>query len=166
MNDYTTTRKSNRSIYKTGVNDLTVRVPKTKNIQIRLPKGSYQLDRLALYEERYDTLKNAYRKAEKEPRADLRWRGNTLHISYENKTRAPYIMLPIPYEKGWELKINGRKEQIEKADYSFIGFKAQKGKNDIQLTYYPPFFKPAAALSVISLVFAALYVRRQKKPGS
>ncbi|AIU76037.1 YfhO family protein [Bacillus velezensis] len=166
VNDYTTTRKSNQSIYKTGVNDLTVRVPKTKNIQIRLPKGSYQLDRLALYEERYDTLKNAYRKAEKEPRADLRWRGNTLHISYENKTRAPYIMLPIPYEKGWELKINGRKEQIEKADYSFIGFKAQKGKNDIQLTYYPPFFKPAAALSVISLVFAALYVRRQKKPGS
>ncbi len=51
-------------------------------------------------------------------------------------------MLPIPYEKGWELKINGRKEQIEKADYSFIGFKAQKGKNDIQLTYYPPFLNP------------------------
>lgn len=74
-------------------------------------------------------------------------------------------MLPIPYEKGWELKINGRKEQIEKADYSFIGFKAQKGKNDIQLTYYPPFFKPAAALSVISLVFAAIYVRRQKSPA-
>ncbi|QOQ55855.1 YfhO family protein [Bacillus amyloliquefaciens] len=166
VNDYTTTRKSNQSIYKTGVNDLTVRVPKTKNIQIRLPKGSYQLDRLALYEERYATLKSAYRKAEKEPPADLSWRGNTLHISYENKTRAPYIMLPIPYEKGWELKINGRQEQIEKADYSFIGFKAQKGKNDIQLTYYPPCFKPAAAISVISLVFAVIYVRRQKKPGS
>ncbi|MEC5260081.1 YfhO family protein [Bacillus amyloliquefaciens] len=166
VNDYTTTRKSNQSIYKTGVNDLTVRVPKTKNIQIRLPKGSYQLDRLALYEERYATLKSAYRKAEKEPPADLSWRGNTLHISYENKTRAPYIMLPIPYEKGWELKINGRQEQIEKADYSFIGFKAQKGKNDIQLTYYPPYFKPAAAISVISLVFAVIYVRRQKKPGS
>lgn len=166
VNDYTTTRKSNQSIYKTGVNDLTVRVPKTKNIQIRLPKGSYQLDRLALYEERYATLKNAYQKAEKEPPADLSWRGNTLHISYENKTRAPYIMLPIPYEKGWELKINGRQEQIEKADYSFIGFKAQKGKNDIQLTYYPPYFKPAAAISVISLVFAVIYVRRQKKPGS
>ncbi|WP_424161793.1 YfhO family protein [Bacillus amyloliquefaciens] len=166
VNDYTTTRKSNQSIYKTGVNDLTVRVPKTKNIQIRLPKGSYQLDRLALYEERYATLKSAYRKAEKEPPADLSWRGNTLHISYENKTRAPYIMLPIPYEKGWELKINGRQEQIEKADYSFIGFKAQKGKNDIQLTYYPPFFKPAGAISVFSLVFAVIYVRRQKKPGS
>ncbi|MES5397924.1 YfhO family protein [Bacillus amyloliquefaciens] len=166
VNDYTTTRKSNQSIYKTGVNDLTVRVPKAKNIQIRLPKGSYQLDRLALYEERYATLKSAYRKAEKEPPADLSWRGNTLHISYENKPRAPYIMLPIPYEKGWELKINGRQEQIEKADYSFIGFKAQKGKNDIQLTYYPPYFKPAAAISVISLVFAVIYVRRQKKPGS
>ncbi|MDJ1632062.1 YfhO family protein [Bacillus velezensis] len=30
VNDYTTTRKSNQSIYKTGINDLTVRVPKTK----------------------------------------------------------------------------------------------------------------------------------------
>ena len=70
-------------------------------------------------------------------------------------------MLPIPYEKGWELKINGRKEQIEKADYSFIGFKAQKEKR-YSINVLPAVFKPAAALSVISLVFAAIYVRRQK----
>ncbi|KXZ22774.1 YfhO family protein [Bacillus nakamurai] len=166
VNGYTTTRKSNKSIYKTGVNDLTIRVPKTKTINICLPKGTYQLDSLALYEENYQTLKRAYKKAEKEKQADISWRGNTLHIAYQNTADAPYIMLPIPYEKGWELTINGKKEQIEKADYAFIGFKAQKGKNDIELTYYPPYFKPSSAVSVISLVLAVIYARRQKKPGS
>ncbi|MBT2572394.1 YfhO family protein [Bacillus sp. ISL-51] len=166
VNDYTTTRKSNKSIYKTGVNDLTIRVPKTKTINIRLPKGTYQLDSLALYEENYQTLKSAYKKAGKEKQADISWRGNKLHISYQNTAGAPYIMLPVPYEKGWELTINGKQGQVEKADYAFIGFKAQKGKNDIELTYYPPYFKPASAVSVISLVLAVIYARRQKKPGS
>lgn len=38
VNDYVTSRKSNQSIYKTGVYDLTIRVPKTDKISIRVAK--------------------------------------------------------------------------------------------------------------------------------
>lgn len=50
---------------------------------------------------------------------------NRLTFSY-HLSKDQYIMLPIPYEKGWELKINGKTQKIEKADYAFIGFKAQR----------------------------------------
>ena len=48
VNDYMTTRKSNRSIYKTGVNDLTVRVPKTKT-----SKSVCRKDRISLTDWRF-----------------------------------------------------------------------------------------------------------------
>lgn len=164
VNDYVTTRKSNKSIYKTGVNDLTIRVPKTNQITIELPKGTYELKRFTLYEETYQTLKAAAEKEEQPAKID--WNKNKLNITYQNKENAQYIKLPIPYEKGWELKINGKKQPVEQADYSFIGFRAQKGENRIELAYYPPYFKPAAAVTLVSLAIACFYIRKRKKPGS
>ncbi|MBG9770250.1 YfhO family protein [Bacillus vallismortis] len=164
VNDYATTRKSNQSIYKTGVNDITIRVPKSEHISIKLPEGTYEIKNIALYEENYETLKSAVQQNKTEKADKLKWDKNQLTFtSYLSKDK--YIMLPIPYEKGWELKINGKKQPIKKADYAFIGFQAQKGDNHIELTYYPPYFKQSALLSAVSLLLAVLYIRR-KKPGS
>ncbi|MEC4032874.1 YfhO family protein [Bacillus subtilis] len=164
VNDYVTTRKSNKSIYKTGVNNITVRVPKSRHISINLPKGTYELRNIALYEENYQTLKNAVMQNKTEKADKLNWNKNRLTFAY-HLSKDQYIMLPIPYEKGWELKINGKTQKIEKADYAFISFKAQKGDNHIELTYYPPYFKISAIISLVSLLLAVFYIRR-KKPGS
>ncbi|MEC2065590.1 YfhO family protein [Bacillus inaquosorum] len=164
VNDYATTRKSNQSIYKTGVNDITIRVPKSGHISIKLPKGTYELRNIALYEENYQTLKSAALQNKTDKADNLKWDKNKLTFAYR-LPKNQYIMLPIPYEKGWELKINGKPQTIEKADYAFIGFRAQKGDNDIELAYYPPYFKISALISLVSLLLAVLYIRR-KKPGS
>ncbi|MCY8790671.1 YfhO family protein [Bacillus inaquosorum] len=164
VNDYATTRKSNQSIYKTGVNDITIRVPKSGHISIKLPKGTYELRNIALYEENYQTLKSAALQNKTDKADNLKWDKNKLTFAYR-LPKNQYIMLPIPYEKGWELKINGKPQTIEKADYAFIGFRAQKGDNHIELAYYPPYFKISALISLVSLLLAVLYIRR-KKPGS
>ncbi|MCY7810868.1 YfhO family protein [Bacillus spizizenii] len=161
VNDYVTTRKSNQSIYKTGVNDITVRVPKSDHISIKLPKGTYELKNIALYEENYQTLKSAVLQNKTDKEDNLKWDKNKLTFAYR-LPKNQYIMLPIPYEKGWELKINGKTQTIEKADYAFIAFKAQKGDNHIELAYYPPYFKISALISLVSLLLAVLYIRRKK----
>ncbi|WP_307893692.1 YfhO family protein [Bacillus swezeyi] len=164
VNDYVTSRKSNQSIYKTGIYDLTIRVPKAEKISFRLPKGKYKLDNLNLYQEDYQTLKKAA--AKNAPKADMSWEQNKLSISYQNKSGDRYMVLPIPYEKGWELMVNGKKQDVEKANYSFIGFSIEKGDNDIQLVYYPPYFKATLAITIISLAAGIWYSRRRKKLGS
>ncbi|MGF7536383.1 YfhO family protein [Bacillus mexicanus] len=164
VNDYVTTRKSNQSIYKTGVNDITVRVPKSDHISIKLPKGAYELKNIALYEENYSTLKSAVLQNNTDKADNLKWDKNKLTFAY-HLSKDQYIMLPIPYEKGWELKINGKPQTLEKADYAFLGFKAQKGDNHIELVYYPPYFKISMMLTLVSLLIAIIYIRR-KKPGS
>ncbi|MEC1591638.1 YfhO family protein [Bacillus sonorensis] len=164
VNDYVTSRKSNQSIYKTGIYDLTIRVPKADKISIRLPEGTYKLDDLELYQENYQALKKAA--AKKAPSAHMTWEQNKLSISYQNLNKDRYMVLPIPFEKGWEVTVNGKKQTVQKANYSFIGFTVDKGENDIQLVYEPPYFKETLAITIISLGAGIWYSRRRKKLGS
>ena len=164
VNDYVTSRKSNKSIYKTGVYNLTIRVPKAEKVSIRLPKGKYKLDNLKLYQEDYQTLKQA--SAKKAPDARMNWKQNKLSIQYQNNSGGRYMVLPVPFEKGWEVTVNGKKQTVQKANYAFIGFSIDKGKNDIQLAYYPPYFKETLAVTVIGLAAGIWYSRRRKKLGS
>lgn len=73
------------------------------------------------------------------------------------------MVLPVPYEKGWELTVNGQQTDIEQANYAFIGFPIEKGKNEIVLTYYPPYIRILALISLVSLIGAILYARRKHK---
>ncbi|MCY8451254.1 YfhO family protein, partial [Bacillus spizizenii] len=122
---------------------------------------TYELKNIALYEENYQTLKSAVLQNKTDKEDNLKWDKNKLTFAYR-LPKNQYIMLPIPYEKGWELKINGKTQTIEKADYAFIAFKAQKGDNHIELAYYPPYFKISALISLVSLLLAVLYIRRKK----
>ncbi|GGC78479.1 hypothetical protein GCM10007216_06220 [Thalassobacillus devorans] len=158
VNGYRTTRKHNQSIYKTYIDDLVIRIPKTEKISIRVPEGEYLLKDLALYEEDYTVLEKAKRDAE--DRAQVKWEGNNLSLHYDNIDGDRLMMLPIPYERGWQVKVNGDVKKVEKVNYAFIGFPIESGPNKIQLSYTPPFFKASMAVTFISILFALLLVRR------
>ena len=57
--------------------------------------------------------------------------------------------------------MNGKQTDIEQANYAFIGFPIEKGKNEIVLTYYPPYIRILALISLVSLIGAILYARRK-----
>ncbi|MEI4791188.1 YfhO family protein [Bacillus sp. FJAT-53060] len=161
---YVTSRKSNTSIYKTGVNEVTIRVPAERILSIRVPKGTYELSQLKLYQEPYRILQQAYEKEKQDDgNQQVKLQNNRFTISYDNKRGDDYMVLPVPYEKGWDLTVNGHQTNIEKANYAFIGFPIEKGKNDIELTYYPPYIRILALISLISLIVAILYARRKHK---
>lgn len=161
VNDYRTTRKHAASIYKTGINDLVIRVPKKEKISIRVPRGTYELKGLELYKEDYQELRRAAAKTGNHP--SVKWTRNKLAIDFNNQTGEKYMVLPVPYEKGWELTINGEKKPIEKANYAWTGFALQKGNNHIRLVYYPPYFRLSLLMTFIGITSAALVVRRNKR---
>ncbi|MFC7063731.1 YfhO family protein [Halobacillus seohaensis] len=160
VNDYRATRKHNQSLYKTNVDDLTIRVPKADKISIRVPKGEYILKDLKLFSESYTTLETAKKNATRTDQ--LNWKNNKLTINYNNQDNNRYMMLPIPYERGWQVRINNKKQPLEKVNYAFVGFPIKKGMNDIQLQYYPPFFKISLILTIVSTLLAILIIKRQR----
>lgn len=161
VNEYTTFRKKNNSIYKTGVEDLTIRVQAAEKIAIRLPKGKYQLTDMQVFAEDYHMLA-----AEKQAsNADIPfvWEKNKVSLTYDNVKNEQYMMLPIPFEKGWELTVNGEKAELLEANYAFMALELEDGENEVKLVYTPPYFMPTLIVSIISVLAAVVIVRRRGK---
>lgn len=161
VNDYSTTRKSNDSVYKTFVDDLTIRIPAADTVEIRLPKGTYTLTELQVHGESYDVLLS--QKEQYSGLENLQMDGSRVQITYDNLENNAYLATAIPYERGWSAKINGEKRDVLKANYGFLAVPIEDGKNNVILTYRPPFFKLSLIISVLSLIIGALFVFRKNK---
>lgn len=160
VNEFVTSRKKNDSIYRTHVDDLTIRVSTADRISIRLPKGNYILNNIELHGETYEMLETMKAASQHEPEIPVSWEGNQVKVSYDNTTNQSYITFPVPFEKGWTAKVNGKKIQVRQANYAFTGIQLQEGMNDIQLTYYPPYFFPTLLCSILSLLLTCFYIKR------
>nr|WP_106782022.1 YfhO family protein [Lysinibacillus timonensis] len=159
VNEYKTVRKSTNSIYRTNINDLTVRVEAADKISIRLPKGNYRVSNIEVYEENYETLNNALKQSKE---ANIKWDNDKVMGSVIANSDNEMVITPIPFEPGWELKINGKDSKTEKVNYSFIGIPLVKGENNIELIYSPPFFKQCLLLSILSVIVLLIISLRNK----
>jgi uncharacterized membrane protein YfhO len=161
INGYETSRKANTSIYRTYVDDITVRIPAEDAIKIRMPKGSYQLTGLQVFEEPYTLLQEQSRK--NTGLESLNIDGSKVELYYDNSAEEDYLAVNIPYERGWEASVNGRAVEVLKANYAFAAVPLEEGTNDIKFTYRPPFFRITLLISLFSLAVAALYVSRNSR---
>ncbi|WP_181350376.1 YfhO family protein [Thalassobacillus sp. CUG 92003] len=161
VNDFETSRKSFQSLYRTGVNDLTIRIPKDETISIRVPEGSYTLDELAVYGESYQTLERVSAE-DKEPKADVEWGGHSITLDFNNTENEDFVTIPVPYEKGWRVKVNGEEQEVKKANYAFVATKIEEGHNRVEFTYFPPYLKWSALLALISAVLALFWLFKLK----
>lgn len=73
------------------------------------------------------------------------------YSDFDNKS----LFLPLNYLNGYDCKVNGKQNSIEKVLNNFISIDLEKGENKIILTYYPPYFKISF---VISLIFLFVFV--------
>lgn len=74
------------------------------------------------------------------------------------------LFLPIPYDKGWKLTIDGRKQELLKVNIGFLGVFIEKGKHNIVLEYEPPFYNIGKIISIISLLilFIIIYIKHKR----
>ncbi|MDQ0208491.1 YfhO family protein [Alkalicoccobacillus murimartini] len=163
VNDFTTDRKSRESIYRTGINDLTIRVPKEETLSIRMREGSYEIDEFSLYSENFTTLNQAVESAN-DHNIEVNINGSKMDFSVENATDTEYLTIPVPYEKGWTVKVNGETRSIEKANYSFMAVSLDNGENQIKFSYLPPFFRESAIATIAGLLLTSgWYFWRRKR---
>ena len=163
VNDYKTTRKRGDSIYRTRVNDITIRVPSEEVIRIRVPEGTYTLSDLQLYAEDYTTLKKAEQKNKQSSESAVAWKGGHVDVQLDNPAEDRLAVMPIPFEKGWTAKVNGKKVSVLKTNYAFTGIPIEPGANQIEMTYWPPYLWISLITSVFTLVGTLAWVWRNKR---
>lgn len=161
VNDYQTTRKSNASVYKTFVDDLTIRIPAAERVKIRVPEGQYELTELELHKESYKFLEA--RNNRESGLSSLDVEGSKVEITYNNRWEQDYLAVNIPYEIGWRAAVNGQEVEVLKANYAFLAVPLDDGKNTVRLTYRPPFFKLSCIVSILFLLIGTWFVFRKKR---
>ena len=72
------------------------------------------------------------------------------------------LFLGIPFDKGWQARVNGKDVNIDPVNIGFMGILLEKGTNRIELTYIPPYLLAGGVVSIISLMTCLLLY--YKKP--
>ena len=87
---------------------------------------------------------------------DIKQKENKLLVNVDNKDNKESLFLPINYLNGYKCIVNGKVVKLNKVFDNFISIDVDKGKNKIELIYYPPFIKIGLIVSIISLILFIL----------
>jgi uncharacterized membrane protein YfhO len=69
------------------------------------------------------------------------------------------LFYSIPFDEGWEIKVDNKKCSYYKINIGFIGIPLKKGHHKIELSFVPPFLKLGVIISLTSLILTILFFR-------
>ena len=76
------------------------------------------------------------------------------------------LYFSIPYDKGWNVYIDGEKVELLKVNYGFIGAYVEAGEHDIVLKYQIPYMTISIIISmlgIVAIVIWCVYWQRREK---
>ena len=88
-------------------------------------------------------------------------KGNSINIETTKDFNSSYLMLTIPYDKGWKVVVNGKKESPQVLISTFMGIKLNKGVNRISLHYEVPGIKISILLFILGVLMSCIFIKKE-----
>lgn len=152
--------------YYAGRHDFTINGGISENgfttITITFPQmGTYTFDSIDVealsmdtYEEKVNSLqKNVLKNIDLHENSAYSTNEITGTVSADEKE---LLCLTIPYAKGWDAYVDGKKTEILRTNTMYMGVALTKGKNEIRLVYHTPGWKEGLILTCAGLLACAL----------
>ncbi len=78
--------------------------------------------------------------------------------------RKGLLFFSIPFDPGWQIKVDGKDVEPEKVNLGFIGISLEKGKHEIELNFSPPWIWKGFFISLFSLILILIltFIDRKK----
>ncbi len=147
------------------INDFTFKFNgSTRSLNIKINEGVYRVNKFEAYFNSYDSYKQDVKDRNKYNLENLYVNGGDVRGDINNKERG-ILALSIPYDKGWTLKVDGKKQEIIKVNRGFCGLVLDPGNHHIEFSYVSPGFKLGAFITLTSLATCTgiyVYNRRFK----
>ena len=85
----------------------------------------------------------------------------------ENAQAEHYLQTTIPYESGWQIRLNGKEVTPKLLDDTLMALPLEKGKNTITMEYHVVHLKLGALLTLIGviLLISTWYLTRKDSQG-
>lgn len=71
------------------------------------------------------------------------------------------LLLTIPYDKGWNIYVDGKKVNYFEIFDTFIGIKMKKGNHKIKMVYYPKYLELGIMMSIIDAIVLFIYMKKK-----
>lgn len=136
---------------------------KNNILDIKFNKGEYNIDNIKVSSIDFNLLKNINNSIDpfiidKTKNSRDQINGNIL------VTENGYFTLSIPYDKGFNIYIDGEKTDYFKINKYFIGFKINKGNHNIKIIYKAPLKTISIVITVIGIItFLILLILEKNK---
>ena len=144
--------------------DYTLSNPKgIQNLNIIFSPGTYTINKIQMYTLDYKYIQDLKNSVDPLIIDKAATKGNIIKGEINVKEDG-YFNLSVPYDKGFNIKIDGQKIDYEKLNGVFIGFKINKGHHQIEITYEAPYFEEGAIVSIIGCItFIILIIYQQTR---
>lgn len=131
--------------------------PDIEELNIKFSQGEFLIDNIQAYTLDYNKVEN------------LKDDVDELNIDYENTKgnkivgninvqNDGYLILKIPYDKGFEIYIDDYKAELENVNDGFIGTKIKSGEHNIEIVYHTPFLLLGKIISLIGIILFIISV--------
>ena len=77
-----------------------------------------------------------------------------------NASKQSTVVLSIPYDKGWKIKIDGKVVNYYSVNYGLVGFDVSEGNHKLEMKYTSPGFTTGLLTSLIS-IFIFILIRKK-----
>lgn len=126
------------------------RIKKANKIRIYLDKGNYNINNIKIYERKISDIENTIKSLDT-GNSKVKYSTNRYDINV-NLDKCKYALISVPYSKGWNAYVDGKKVKLKKADDAFMEFYLNKGKHKIVLKYETPYLKLGLIISLICII--------------
>lgn len=120
-------------------------------LTISFTEGEYNISDIETYYLDYNTIENTKDNIDEFIVDTKKTKGDIIEGDI-SVTEDGMFMLTIPYDKGFTILVDDKKVNYDIVDYSFIGFKINKGSHHIKIIYEAPTKKVASIISIIGIL--------------
>jgi len=128
-----------------------------EELDIILSKGKYYISNIRFYVIDYSDIYSIVEEMDPFVIDREKTKGDVIYGDI-NVSNSGYFNLSIPYDKGFNIYVDGNLVSYEKVDVNFIGFEIEKGYHEIKIEYKSPFKNIGVILSSIGFILFLLEV--------
>ena len=128
-----------------------------ENLKVEFSIGDYVINGLELYTLDYASIENINQTIDSFKVDTEKTSGDDI-VGNIKVTKDGMFVINIPYDEGFNIKVNGKTVEYQKVNKAFIGFPLTAGDKEIIITYKAPLFNAGIVLSLIGIVLTLVYI--------
>ena len=158
INGMKNTLSKKHSVYPNGNKHFTYILSKKelKQFDVILSKGKYKISNIRVYTCDMGVFDRSVTEVKSLKTTSI-FKGKV------TTSKDGYLVTSYPYEKGYEIYIDGKKQNVEIVNKAFVGCKIKKGSHIITIQFHAPFKKLGLCISILSIMIGGFWIWKKSK---